>query len=452
MEARRNLEAIYKRRLDEVDRLRFEDQLHLQVLKQYITISSPNGSPVDMSSIHKQIDVLKEEFAKKIADLLKLARKSSNGSTENLWTESLNIAKLQLDQLSFSPRNVYLYEVKKLISNELHLEGDRVVIKEAGTTCFNADLDHLRKVCNALHNIFLPLAFDMSVTAAHDANVGLLYMEIFEDNNKFFLLKDIYDTANAIFNHKAPYNTRIDDNVALFFICKSLLQSVGGDIVMTNEKITISVPGEIVEDGQCAVPKYEIPEQFPKQQPIPKEPAPLPVHTPPPIKPVETTKPQTPPPEPVAAPQPEPVPTEPEKPAEPAQPVKTLAGKTLNILMGDDDPIARKMFKMFWNKEGHNVFTASDGLEALEMFKKQKYSIIFLDIEFPFLTGLEVSREIRKYEKENNMTPTPIIGVSGRTTKQYEEQALASGMNKFISKGTGYQLKDIYKIVVEYCG
>lgn len=120
--------------------------------------------------------------------------------------------------------------------------------------------------------------------------------------------------------------------------------------------------------------------------------------------------------------------------------------------MAEDEAISRKMFKRFWNEKGHNVFLAGDGMEAFELYKKQRYSIVFLDVEMPFKNGIETAKAIRAYEKEKNLPTTPIIGVSGWTTKQYREQALASGMNEFISKGQGYQFRDIYKIVVDYCG
>jgi len=126
----------------------------------------------------------------------------------------------------------------------------------------------------------------------------------------------------------------------------------------------------------------------------------------------------------------------------------------LNILLAEDDSILRQLFKTYWlRKEPYvNVFTAEDGLQAVDMFKKQRFSIVFLDIDMPFKNGLDAVREMRAFERENKMSPTPVIGVSGFQTRQYKERTIEAGMNDYISKGTGYQMKDIYKIVVDYCG
>ncbi|RKO94431.1 CheY-like superfamily [Blyttiomyces helicus] len=101
---------------------------------------------------------------------------------------------------------------------------------------------------------------------------------------------------------------------------------------------------------------------------------------------------------------------------------------------------------------GHNVFVASNGQEAIDMFKTNRFSIIFLDIELPIKDGLTVAREMREWETLKGLPPTPIIGVSGFTHKAYKSKAIESGMNYFLSKGIDFQLDDIYKIVVELCG
>ncbi|KAI8995959.1 CheY-like superfamily, partial [Gaertneriomyces semiglobifer] len=66
----------------------------------------------------------------------------------------------------------------------------------------------------------------------------------------------------------------------------------------------------------------------------------------------------------------------------------------LNILLVEDSKILQEIFKKWWQKKGHNVFVASNGQEAIEMFKARMFSIIFLDIEIPIKDGLTVAREI----------------------------------------------------------
>jgi CheY-like chemotaxis protein len=133
----------------------------------------------------------------------------------------------------------------------------------------------------------------------------------------------------------------------------------------------------------------------------------------------------------------------------------TIKGKTLNILLAEDDIILRQIFDAFWKRQKNaniSVFMAEDGLKAVQFFKQQRFSIIFIDIDMPYMNGLEATKEMRKFEKENDLHRTPIIGVSGYTTRQYKEKAVESGMDDFLSKGNGYQMKDVYGIVVQYCG
>lgn len=109
------------------------------------------------------------------------------------------------------------------------------------------------------------------------------------------------------------------------------------------------------------------------------------------------------------------------------------------------------IFKRWWEKRGHNVFIANNGQEAVDMFKQQNFSIVFSDIEIPIKNGFTVAREIRAYEIEKNRVRTPIVGVSGYALRAYAQQAMESGMNDFLTKGTDFQMNKIYELVVKYC-
>jgi CheY-like chemotaxis protein len=101
----------------------------------------------------------------------------------------------------------------------------------------------------------------------------------------------------------------------------------------------------------------------------------------------------------------------------------------------------------------HNVVQISTGQEAIDEFKKNRYSIVFLDIQLPIKNGFQVSEEIRKYEDESRRgeRKIPIIGISG-TGNDYEELAFKSGMDDFIKKGENLQYGVIQELLLKYCG
>lgn len=69
---------------------------------------------------------------------------------------------------------------------------------------------------------------------------------------------------------------------------------------------------------------------------------------------------------------------------------------TGKILVVDDDLNICELLRLYIEKEGFNVVTANDGMEALKLFEKESPELIMLDIMLPGLDGWQVCREIRK--------------------------------------------------------
>ena len=113
---------------------------------------------------------------------------------------------------------------------------------------------------------------------------------------------------------------------------------------------------------------------------------------------------------------------------------KTETNRLLNILLVEDNIINQKVATHTIKQNGHSINIANDGLEALELFKKSKYDIILMDIQMPNLNGYETTKEIRRLEKLESLTPTKIIAMTANALKGEKEKCLNIGMNGYLSK------------------
>jgi len=68
-----------------------------------------------------------------------------------------------------------------------------------------------------------------------------------------------------------------------------------------------------------------------------------------------------------------------------------------SILIADDEPDIREFLSYNLTKQGFIVYTANNGLEAIEMALKTKPTLIMLDIMMPEMNGFEASRKMREY-------------------------------------------------------
>ena len=68
----------------------------------------------------------------------------------------------------------------------------------------------------------------------------------------------------------------------------------------------------------------------------------------------------------------------------------------LKILVVDDESRMRKLVRDFLEKKGYSVLEAGDGMEAMELFYKEKdIALMILDIMMPRMDGWQVCREVR---------------------------------------------------------
>ncbi|APW66684.1 hybrid sensor histidine kinase/response regulator [Poseidonibacter parvus] len=102
---------------------------------------------------------------------------------------------------------------------------------------------------------------------------------------------------------------------------------------------------------------------------------------------------------------------------------------TKTALVVDDIEENRKLLIELLSFYGIKTYEAKDGLEVLDIYKKEKIDIIFMDILMPKLNGIKTIKEIRKTDKK-----IPIVVVSANVFSEDKKNALNTGANDFIAK------------------
>lgn len=119
--------------------------------------------------------------------------------------------------------------------------------------------------------------------------------------------------------------------------------------------------------------------------------------------------------------------------------------KNISLLLAEDNIINQKVALMYLKKIGLLADVAENGIEAVSKYKKFNYSIILMDIQMPLMDGVQATKEIRKYEKDNNLMPASIIAVTANAMIGDREKYMAAGMNDYISKP--YSLKTLADMI-----
>lgn len=132
-------------------------------------------------------------------------------------------------------------------------------------------------------------------------------------------------------------------------------------------------------------------------------------------------------PAPVIAPQEVPVAISPAPPSK-------MPWRKLDVLMAEDNAINRLILQEMLNREGHAVFEAHDGLEAVEAADKRRYDLIFMDISMPRMNGTTAARTIRDSEGPNRCTPIFALTAHASDVSRFLDAGMAGVLIKPLSR------------------
>ena len=118
-----------------------------------------------------------------------------------------------------------------------------------------------------------------------------------------------------------------------------------------------------------------------------------------------------------------------------ALPVGTSGDLPRNpILIADDSADNRLLVAAYLRREPWQLDFAEDGRIAVEKFISNHYDMVFMDIQMPEVDGLTATRMIRKWEKENSRSPTPIIALTASALEEDVQRTIAAGCDRHLSK------------------
>ncbi|MBL8231209.1 MAG: PAS domain S-box protein [Bryobacterales bacterium] len=128
----------------------------------------------------------------------------------------------------------------------------------------------------------------------------------------------------------------------------------------------------------------------------------------------------------------------------------------LRVLLVDDSMVSQRVASRLLQKLGCAVTTASNGVQAVEMWQGSSYDVLFMDCHMPEMDGFEATRAIRILEARkaragsNHGPHVPIIALTAAAMDGDDARCLAAGMDGFIAKPT--RLEDLANMLSKVRG
>jgi chemosensory pili system protein ChpA (sensor histidine kinase/response regulator) len=114
-----------------------------------------------------------------------------------------------------------------------------------------------------------------------------------------------------------------------------------------------------------------------------------------------------------------------------AQLTNVKADSVISVLVVDDSVTVRKVTTRLLERQGYEVLTAKDGVDAMEILQDYRPTVVLLDIEMPRMDGFEVATQMRH---SSQLKDIPIIMITSRTGDKHKERAMAIGVTDYMGK------------------
>ncbi len=106
-------------------------------------------------------------------------------------------------------------------------------------------------------------------------------------------------------------------------------------------------------------------------------------------------------------------------------------GRTLRVLVAEDNPINAQVVSAFLERNGHRATVAEDGLAVEQLLATGDFDLLLLDVHMPHKDGIEVAADLRRDPRYRDL---PIIAVTAAPTAESRERCVRAGMDGYLAK------------------
>ncbi|HEY9121014.1 MAG TPA: response regulator [Marinobacter sp.] len=121
----------------------------------------------------------------------------------------------------------------------------------------------------------------------------------------------------------------------------------------------------------------------------------------------------------------------------------------MKVLLVEDNPVNRTLTRRLLEKLGCDVMTANDGEAASSLWQWHPFDLIFMDCIMPRVDGFEATRRLRRWERDHNRTPIPVVALTASAMEKDEESCREAGMDSFVAKPVNIEM--LRAVLEQYC-
>jgi two-component system sensor histidine kinase RpfC len=107
------------------------------------------------------------------------------------------------------------------------------------------------------------------------------------------------------------------------------------------------------------------------------------------------------------------------------------SGRTLKVLVAEDNEINQMVIRRVLERAGHEVKIVANGRQALDALADGRFEVALLDLEMPVMSGIDAAREYLSKTKEN---PIPLVALTADATTESQKSCEEAGMKAYLTK------------------
>jgi two-component system, OmpR family, response regulator MtrA len=122
-------------------------------------------------------------------------------------------------------------------------------------------------------------------------------------------------------------------------------------------------------------------------------------------------------------------------------------GAPLRVVVADDDPMLRDLLVANLEADGHDVWSAVDGVTALELVRVVKPDLVLLDVTMPGADGITVLQALRA---DPETAPLPVVLLTARASESDQWAGWQAGADSYVTKPVPFE--QLAALIVELTG